>query len=282
MPIDGLPLMLESEKKAEPWLSHLSVSGEYPIIHHAADFVKTLGSLFFMMADQASGLPTAEHGLFHRCFSFFLFLFSLFFVPKSNSLNALSSCRFKIDALTVKGVVSSKKGLSVNSFGRLGSNSSFLFTNKQANNNGCSPFVFCHRPLQEISRSLNNILEHFHQSFFFYLLPNSLRYVSIGLYMPPFLAIIAGLLLTAIRLWWQAGQPPAEDNQALQIDGVPHAKEGGVRSRRIGPAASALALSFFGGFLIYQTPLVIKLLMTTVSANDVRSSLESNRLSFSL
>ena len=142
MPIDGLPLMLESEKKAEPWLSHLSVSGEYPIIHHAADFVKTLGSLFFMMADQASGLPTAEHGLFHRCFSFFLFLFSLFFVPKSNSLNALSSCRFKIDALTVKGVVSSKKGLSVNSFGRLGSNSSFLFTNKQANNNGCSPFVF--------------------------------------------------------------------------------------------------------------------------------------------
>jgi len=79
MPIDGLPLMLESEKKAEPWLSHLSVSGEYPIIHHAADFVKTLGSLFFMMVDQASGLPTAEHGLFHRCvFSSSASTYSLF------------------------------------------------------------------------------------------------------------------------------------------------------------------------------------------------------------
>ena len=35
-------------------------------------------------------------------------------------------------------------------------------------------------------RSLNNLLERFHQSFFFYLLPATDRYVSIGLYMPPF------------------------------------------------------------------------------------------------
>jgi len=29
-------------------------------------------------------------------------------------------------------------------------------------------------------RSLNNLLERFHQSFFFYLLPSTDRYVSIG------------------------------------------------------------------------------------------------------
>lgn len=34
-------------------------------------------------------------------------------------------------------------------------------------------------------RSLNNLLERFHQSFFFYLLPSSNQYISIAMYMPP-------------------------------------------------------------------------------------------------
>lgn len=34
-------------------------------------------------------------------------------------------------------------------------------------------------------RSLNNLLERFHQSFFFYLLPSSNQYMSIAMYMPP-------------------------------------------------------------------------------------------------
>ena len=42
------------------------------------------------------------------------------------------------------------------------------------------------RVVEGIFRSLNNLLERFHQSFFFYLLPATDRYVSIGLYMPPF------------------------------------------------------------------------------------------------
>ncbi|ELT93188.1 hypothetical protein CAPTEDRAFT_223994 [Capitella teleta] len=40
--------------------------------------------------------------------------------------------------------------------------------------------------VEGLFRSLNNLLERFHQSFFFYLLPATERYVSIGLYMPPF------------------------------------------------------------------------------------------------
>lgn len=36
------------------------------------------------------------------------------------------------------------------------------------------------RILEGIFRSLNNLLERFHQSFFFYLLPSSDRYISIG------------------------------------------------------------------------------------------------------
>ena len=47
--------------------------------------------------------------------------------------------------------------------------------------------VYCvTRVVEGVFRSLNNLLERFHQSFFFYLLPATDRYVSIGLYMPPF------------------------------------------------------------------------------------------------
>lgn len=36
------------------------------------------------------------------------------------------------------------------------------------------------RLLEDLSRSLNNLLERFHQSFFFYILPSTDRYISIG------------------------------------------------------------------------------------------------------
>lgn len=36
------------------------------------------------------------------------------------------------------------------------------------------------RVIESIVRSLNNLLERFHQSYFFYLLPSTDRYISIG------------------------------------------------------------------------------------------------------
>lgn len=56
------------------------------------------------------------------------------------------------------------------------------------------------RVLEGIVRSLNNLQERFHQSFFLYLLPATDRYVSIGLYMPAFGLLIAPLALKALGL----------------------------------------------------------------------------------
>ena len=67
------------------------------------------------------------------------------------------------------------------------------------------PPVHIARAIEGTVRSCNNLLEHFHQSFFFYLLPSPWRYVSIGLYMPAFIALVAPLALTAIALWIEAG-----------------------------------------------------------------------------
>lgn len=55
--------------------------------------------------------------------------------------------------------------------------------------------------IESITRSLNNLLERFHQSFFFYLLVASDRYVSIGDYIPSLALFVAALLIKALITW---------------------------------------------------------------------------------
>ncbi|GKT63746.1 glycosylphosphatidylinositol transamidase [Colletotrichum tofieldiae] len=54
-------------------------------------------------------------------------------------------------------------------------------------------------------RSLNNLLEHLHQSFFFYLLMHKERFVSIGTYLPSAMILAASFTITAISLWVKSG-----------------------------------------------------------------------------
>lgn len=61
------------------------------------------------------------------------------------------------------------------------------------------------RTVEGVCRSLNNLLEHFHQSFFFYLLMHTNRFVSIGTYLPSAMAVAAGFTIMAIYLWVQSG-----------------------------------------------------------------------------
>ncbi|KIW37399.1 uncharacterized protein PV06_10442 [Exophiala oligosperma] len=69
------------------------------------------------------------------------------------------------------------------------------------------------RTVESICRSLNNLLEKLHQSFFFYLLMQSNRFVSIGTYLPSAMAIGAAYTIMAIYLWvlsgYQLVQKPA-------------------------------------------------------------------------
>ena len=66
------------------------------------------------------------------------------------------------------------------------------------------------RVVESICRSLNNLLEHLHQSFFFYLLMHTNRFVSIGTYLPSAMAIAAGYTVIALWLWRKAGHNTAE------------------------------------------------------------------------
>ncbi|XP_052860746.1 glycosylphosphatidylinositol anchor attachment 1 protein [Anopheles cruzii] len=102
-----------------------------------------LYNLLSMVFSQASGVPTGNHGLFHK---------------------------YGIEALTLEAVKRDKP---------------------HAQNQEVGSML---RIIEGISRSLNNLLERFHQSFFFYILAANDRFVSIGDYMPS-LALMAGSLL---------------------------------------------------------------------------------------
>lgn len=65
------------------------------------------------------------------------------------------------------------------------------------------------RTVESIFRSLNNLLEHFHQSFFFYLLMQADRFVSIGTYLPSAMLVAVNFTITAIALWIRSGRLPA-------------------------------------------------------------------------
>ncbi len=63
------------------------------------------------------------------------------------------------------------------------------------------------RVIEGTFRSLNNLLEHLHQSFFFYLLMGRERFVSIGTYLPSAMLVAANFTIMAIALWVKSGQP---------------------------------------------------------------------------
>ncbi|KAL4235222.1 Glycosylphosphatidylinositol anchor attachment 1 protein [Mactra antiquata] len=139
-------IMLHNNKDAPHWSAET-----------VAGYQQSLKTMIKMMWAQASGLPSGNHGLFHR---------------------------YHIEAITLEGIRKKKSGqISLVTTGRI---------------------------IEGIYRSLNNLLERFHQSFFFYILPGTQRYVSIGLYMIPF-AIIS------IALWVSLGQ---EEKSSKKSDDV--------------------------------------------------------------
>jgi len=62
------------------------------------------------------------------------------------------------------------------------------------------------RLVESTFRSLNNLLEHLHQSFFFYLLMHARRFVSIGTYLPSAMLVAINFSIMSIALWVQSGR----------------------------------------------------------------------------
>ncbi|KAK7540695.1 Gaa1-like protein [Phyllosticta citribraziliensis] len=74
------------------------------------------------------------------------------------------------------------------------------------------------RTVESIFRSLNNLLEHLHQSFFFYLLMQANRFVSIGTYLPSAMLIAVNFTIISIALWIESGRPPSPPTKVASTE----------------------------------------------------------------
>jgi glycosylphosphatidylinositol transamidase len=88
-------------------------------------------------------------------------------------------------------------------------------------------FLSMGRIIEGIFRSLNNLLERFHQSYFFYLLPSSERFISIGLYMPAICLIAGALFIKACANWCQL----QENQNQVESVGKPKVKSAKDKAR---------------------------------------------------
>ncbi|KAL3426168.1 rhomboid protein 2 [Phlyctema vagabunda] len=78
------------------------------------------------------------------------------------------------------------------------------------------------RVIESTFRSLNNLLEHLHQSFFFYLLMHSGRFVSIGTYLPSAMLVAVNFTIMAIFLWIKSGFPAEQNTKVASTIKLAH------------------------------------------------------------
>ncbi|KAL2828956.1 Gaa1-like protein [Aspergillus cavernicola] len=91
----------------------------------------------------------------------------------------------------------------------------------QTQGNGWQDEMALGRTVEGLCRSLNNLLEHLHQSFFFYLLMQTHRFVSIGTYLPSAMLIAGNFTIMAISIWLRTGyyeNPKSSDTAAAPQD----------------------------------------------------------------
>jgi len=76
------------------------------------------------------------------------------------------------------------------------------------------------RTTESLFRSVNNLLEHLHQSFFFYVLLNANRFVSIGNYLPAAMLVAVSFTITALALWGESGKSEVKGQVGGKLAGT--------------------------------------------------------------
>lgn len=156
-----------SHKQNIPTGYRLSLDGR-----RGYSYEERLLNLLSMVMSQASGVPTGNHGLFHK---------------------------YGIEAVTLECVRNPQ-------------------VSDQRRRTGIVSLL---KIVEGITRSLNNLLEKFHQSYFFYLIVAYDRFVSIGDYMPCIGVMAGALLIKAFILWLQIHFTESETSES---NGEPNAE----------------------------------------------------------
>ncbi|XP_065174830.1 glycosylphosphatidylinositol anchor attachment 1 protein-like isoform X2 [Sycon ciliatum] len=146
-----------------------------------------------------------------------------------------SFMRYRIEALTIKTVVD----------GYAGHNTAALAS-----------------VVEGTLRSINNLLERFHQSFFFYLIAGGDRYVSIGMYMPAAALMLLPLILRALMLWFSCvgltAQPAdtGEESEKPMVSFLP-------LPTHLAEVATLVFVVALSSILVFVSPWLARSLLTT-------------------
>lgn len=168
-------------------------------------YEERLMNLFSMVFSQASGVPTGNHGLFHK---------------------------YGIEAVTLECI---KAPSSTDSRRRNG-------------------IVSLLKIVEGITRSLNNLLERFHQSYFFYLIVAYDRFVSIGDYIWSIALMAGALLIKSFIMWLQLNLPEESEEEAKRKEKVVR-KEISFDYLKVG---TVIILAHVSGVLTSYLPFVEK------------------------
>ncbi|CAJ1946665.1 unnamed protein product [Sphenostylis stenocarpa] len=119
------------------------------------------------------------------------------------------------------------------------------------------------RLIEGVIRSINNLLEKFHQSFFLYLLTSPSKFVSVGVYMIPFALLVAPLPILAAYLHANASNSTPQIPSASEVD-VRHKSWKWLNSAR------KVLVTHLWGVVVSLLPLVLcRIPNTTLTLNFV-------------
>jgi glycosylphosphatidylinositol transamidase len=122
----------------------------------------------------------------------------------------------------------------------------------QTKGNGWEDEMALGRTIESLFRSLNNLLEHLHQSFFFYLIMHTHRFVSIGTYMPSAILIATNFTIMAVALWLMSGYKDISPSTEKKATSASKAEVDATSERKLSvPLTLVTALHFLGVIPLY-------------------------------
>lgn len=130
------------------------------------------------------------------------------------------------------------------------------------------------RVVEGIFRSLNNLLERFNRSYWFYLLPSTRRYLSIGYYMIPFAMITCPLILTALRGYIRLsyGEQLDEHFPVGHQKDIHHKQVTGVTAESLDDGIPFWFFAHLMGLVLLSIPFVLEQHVSSFVHSDVFST----------
>lgn len=114
--------------------------------------------------------------------------------------------------------------------------------------------LLLHSVIESTLRTMNNLLERLHASFFFFLLVRPTTFMKIGSYLPSAILIGVALLFSGLREWVNAGWVlvPGEEVKGEKAGGSMPERKWTRRRRPVIPAVAIMAATHALGAIVFR------------------------------